>query len=58
MGNIRVALAQLNSVVGDLEGNVERIQEVLPNLDKEFVKSFGIEDGNLKKLKQDGLTLM
>ena len=33
MGNIRVALAQLNSVVGDLEGNVERIQEVLPNLD-------------------------
>ncbi|HCJ85410.1 MAG TPA: NAD+ synthase [Acidimicrobiaceae bacterium] len=33
MGNIRVALAQLNAVVGDLEGNVERIQEVLPNLD-------------------------
>ena len=28
-------------------------EEVLPNLDKEFVKSFGIEDGNLKKLKQD-----
>jgi len=23
MGNIRVVLAQLNSVVGDLEGNVE-----------------------------------
>ena len=32
MGNIRVALAQLNSVVGDLEGNVERVQEVLPHL--------------------------
>ena len=28
-------------------------EEVLPDLDKEFVKSFGIEDGNLKKLKQD-----
>ena len=28
-------------------------EEVLPQLDKEFVKSFGIDDGNLKKLKQD-----
>ena len=28
-------------------------EEVLPDLDKELVKSFGIEDGNLKKLKQD-----
>ena len=28
-------------------------EEVLPELDKEFVKGFGIEDGNLKKLKQD-----
>tara|TARA_Y100000748_G_scaffold273747_1_gene248428 strand:- start:6 stop:1289 length:1284 start_codon:yes stop_codon:yes gene_type:complete len=28
-------------------------EEVLPNLDKDFVKSFGIDDGNLKKLKQD-----
>ncbi len=28
-------------------------EEVLPDLDQEFVKSFGIEDGDLKKLKQD-----
>tara|TARA_B100001059_G_scaffold61716_1_gene57359 strand:+ start:90 stop:1373 length:1284 start_codon:yes stop_codon:yes gene_type:complete len=28
-------------------------EEVLPNLDEDFVKSFGIEDGDLKKLKQD-----
>ncbi len=28
-------------------------EEVLPDLDQEFVKSFGIDDGNLKKLKQD-----
>tara|TARA_B100000902_G_scaffold107412_1_gene109243 strand:- start:436 stop:1719 length:1284 start_codon:yes stop_codon:yes gene_type:complete len=28
-------------------------EEVLPDLDQEFVKSFGIEDGDLKRLKQD-----
>ena len=28
-------------------------EEVLPDFDQEFVKSFGIEDGDLKKLKQD-----
>ncbi len=28
-------------------------EEILPDLDQEFVKSFGIEDGNLKKLKED-----
>ena len=28
-------------------------EEVLPDLDKDFIKSFGIEDGSLTKLKQD-----
>ena len=38
----------------DFDLNVNSVsEEVLPDLDKEFVKSFGIEDGNLKKLKQD-----
>ena len=28
-------------------------EEVLPDLDKEFVKEFGIDDGNIDKLKED-----
>ena len=28
-------------------------EEVLPDLDKEFVKEFGIDDGNIDKLRED-----
>lgn len=46
--------AELSGKKVDFDLTVNYLEEeILPNLDKEFVKEFGIDDGNLEKLKED-----